>query len=733
MAEPEHIVDRDPEEPEDPRRAHVTLWQERILADKEHWKNQFKAMRDMQAFAKGRTQTKSDDEGSYVANITQRHLKQRVAELYAKDPRVTFRRRKRMHGKVWDGRAETLVAARDMMGQVNQLQQIAAQGPEEAAAAQIMGQQLDPEMVALAQQIILEADLAQQVNVYFDRVGRTLEIVYLHQVGEQSQRFKARMKQQVRRALTTGVGYVKIGYQRSMKMEPDIQRQHEDATNRLAQIRQLSADLHDDEIQPEDAETDSLISMLRDFERQPMMLVREGLTFNFPRSTAIIPDQRLEYLPTFAGCEYVTEEFMLTQAQIQQVYGVHVSSSAIAFEKTDSTGAEFRQQIFKPTGAEKSFTFYRVWQAWSKAEGLVYTLCEGHHEFLEEPREPDVYIEQFFPWFPIVTNAMDDDDDPFPISDVKLMMPMQEELNRGREGLREHRFAARPKTVTAAGMLTNPDKAKLQNHEANAIIELQSLAPGAKVDDLLQPYKGPPIDPNLYETGPVFQDILRVLGKQEANIGGVNNATATENSIAESSRLEAQGSESDDLDEVLTELARAGGAILLLNMSEETVKQIAGDGAIWPQVNRETVAEEIYLEAEAGSAGRPNQSADLQTLERVIPLAIQIPGVSPYFIARRLMRALDQNVEIEDALLPSSPSILALNGMVMNQQPFNSDGDSTQQFDNGAGAPAGDSLTNPAAQGPQGALNAPAPVGPLPGGRSVQSVIPSLPFGGQQG
>ena len=103
---------------------------------------------------------------------------------------------------------------------------------------------------------------------------------------------------------------------------------------------------------------------------------------------------------------------------------------------------------------------------------------------------------------------------------------------------------------------------------------------------------------------------------------------------------------------------------------------------------------------------------------------------SPYFLARRLIHALDVNAEIEDALLPSSPSILALNGMVMKQQPFDSGGDSTKKFDNGAGAATGDSLTNPAAQGAQGALNAPAPPGPLPGGRTPPAALPtSLPFG----
>ncbi|MDA4633054.1 hypothetical protein NZA98_18435, partial [Escherichia coli] len=177
---------------------------------------------------------------------------------------------------------------------------------------------------------------------------------------------------------------------------------------------------------------------------------------------------------------------------------------------------------------------------------------------------------------------------------------------------------------------------KLKDHPNNAIIELDGLAPGQKVDDLLQPFKGPPIDPNLYETNSVYEDSLRVTGMQEANLGGTAGATATESQIAESSRMTSLGSNIDDLDDLLTQLFRASGQILLLEMSEETAKQIAGQGAIWPTMSKSDVAQEIYLEVEAGSTGRPNKAQEIQNAERLVPLLMQIPGIDPEFMAREL-------------------------------------------------------------------------------------------------
>ena len=164
-------------------------------------------------------------------------------------------------------------------------------------------------------------------------------------------------------------------------------------------------------------------------------------------------------------------------------------------------------------------------------------------------------LERFYPWFALTFNECENEDHIFPASDVHLMRAQQMEYNRARQGLREHRVAARPKTLVSAGVLDEEDTQKLQNHPNNAVIELNGLQPGQDVKTVLQAWQGPGIDPNLYEINPIWEDVMRVTGIQEANVGPSSQGTATESQIAEASRQTSMGSNIDDLDDLLS---RAG-------------------------------------------------------------------------------------------------------------------------------------------------------------------------------
>jgi hypothetical protein len=188
--------------------------------------------------------------------------------------------------------------------------------------------------------------------------------------------------------------------------------------------------------------------------------------------------------------------------------------------------------------------------------------------------------------------------------------------------------------------------------------------------------------------------MLRVAGDQQADLGPTSGATATESNIAAQARATSTGSEIDDIDDTLSSLAQSAGQILLLNVSEETVKKIVGPGAIWPQLTRGEVAQQMYLDIEAGSSGRPNQAQELQNFERLAPILMQIPGVTPNFLAKEAINRLDDTIDLEDAVADGTPSIIAQNGV----QPGASQGPPGSQ--------------PPAAQGPLGASNAPAPPSP---------------------
>jgi hypothetical protein len=279
---------------------------------------------------------------------------------------------------------------------------------------------------------------------------------------------------------------------------------------------------------------------------------------------------------------------------------------------------------------------------------------------------------------------------------------MQKEYNTARQGLREHRHATRPGYVAVEGSLEDEDKAALQTHPANAVVMLKSLLPNQKIEELIAAMPKIPIDPTVYDVNPAFDDIMRTAGSQEANLGGTSGDTATEASIAEGSRQTSSQSNVDDLDDFLTSIARATGQIMLINMGRDQVEKIVGPGAVWPEFTKQEIAEEMFLEVQAGSSGRPNKQLEVANFERIAPLLMQIPGVRPQFLAKESLKRLDDNLTLEDMFLDGLPSVIALNSMA-----------NAPAGPSAAGAPDGAASAgtpqDPNAQGAEGAQNAPNP------------------------
>jgi hypothetical protein len=551
----------------------------------------------------------------------------------------------------------------------------------------------DPVAVQEAQAVIADAKQAKQQLDLTNKIARTLELLYEYEVSEQQQPFKSMMKMVVRRAATAGVGWVKLGFQRVMGKNPDYDSRIADIQQRLSTLERISADIADGETEVDSAEAEQLQLLLTDMQMDMEIVVREGLIFSYPKSTAIIPDPRCVQLRDFLGCDWVAEEFMLTPNEIQETYGVDVGKDFIAYNRID-TGTDYeRARAIWATGnftddaqiSDGDSESALVWEVYNRKDGLVYTICDGYKDFLRRPAQPEFYTDRFWPWFLVAFNECDGK--VYPPSDVSLMRPMQLELNRSRQGLREHRLANRPKIVYAEGLLSEDDLDALRNHPVNALISISGLQPSQNVDQVLQPLKGVPLDPNLYQTQSIFEDMMRAVGTQEANLGATSGNTATETNLAQASRASALGSAVDDIDETLTALARAAGQILLLNVSEETVKSIVGPGAMWPTLTKAEVSKELMLEIEAGSSGRPNQAQELQNYERLAPILMQIPGINPVVLAKEAIKRLDDRIDVEAAVSEGMPSIQSLNG----------GGGGMPQM--GAPGPMGP----PQAQGPQGA------------------------------
>ncbi len=672
--EPQSTITRETPDPDPARAALVTSWTGRVREARDYWHaGAFKRMIEDQRFAAGNqwgsTETAADHamfnenkNDRYVANITLRHIQQRTASIYGKNPKVVARRKERLLNTIWDGSSQTL---------------------QTAMQALQMGMP-DPQALMILQ----DAQNTLMQNQQLDRMAKTLELMFEHEIDEQSQPFKVAMKATVRRALTTAVGYVKLGFERVMARQPDIDRRIEATEQRLSALERLSADFADGEIDPNSAEAEELRLILQELMASEQTVVREGLALNYPDSTSIIPDPEMKQLRGFIGAGWVAEEYFLTADRIKEVYQKDVSTAAPGHDKENGARSFFKnsQGQYNPqddSHTDKAKSYHAVWEVYDRATGMVFVVCEGYGDFLQEPAAPDVYLERFYPWFPFVVNEVYDDESVIPPSDVRLMRDMQQELNRNRQGLREHRVAARPKTYVRDGVLSEDEADNVTNARAHSIVKLQGLQPNEKVADVLQAHTGPNINPALYDPSPIFEDYLRTTGNQEANLGGTSGATATESAIAEGSRSTSNSSTVDDLDEFLTEFTRAAGQVLLMECSVEKVKEVVGPGAVWPDLDRTSVTQELNLEVEAASTGRPNKAQEIQNAQAVFPLLMQTPGVSPEWTAKELIRRMDDRLDITDAFQAGIPSIQMMNRM--NQMAPGGANDPNQQ-----GAEGGD-------------------------------------------
>jgi hypothetical protein len=725
-ANDQKYMQRDQPQPDEGRRKFVEDWIKRVKDSREFFDPDFKRMRDNMAFTEGAqwpdyVRDKHVRDDRYVANISLRHVQQRTAELYPNNPTMKAKRTEKIVAKTWDGSSMALVQAEQ---QVQQSMMVGMMPPLEAMS------------------ILQDAQQVKQFDDMMDRVGKTLELFYDYNIREQTHSFKNGMKTTVRRAIITGVGYVKLGFQRAMKMRPEIEARISDMSERLANVERLAADMSDNEFQPDSAEAESLKIALQTLMQEQQLIVREGLSFNYPDSTALIPDRKCRSLKTFVGADWVAEEFILSLDEIKEVYMIDVGSSYIAYDdkgpisssKSGGSSRSYQAGGDKKSDCEECAC---VWEIYSRKDGTVYVACDGYPDFLQEPGPPETETERFWPWFAFVMNEGYDEKKLFPQSDIDLIRDMQLELNRARQGLREHRRANRPKTAVAAGMLEEADLEKLRTHPANALLELNALSPGQKIEDVLQPVKMPPIDPAVYDTAQTFEDVLRVLGSDQADQGTTSQATATEVSVAQFSQNTDTSSVVDDLNDMMTEMAIAASQILLLNVQPETVTKVVGPGAVWPQLDPQTIAENVWLEVNTGANGPPNRQQDVQMLVQLVPLLQRVPGISPEWMARELIRRMGDDIDLTDAFAEGLPSMEALNQLMSRPQlppgqPGEASGGGPRGAGKGAPRPPGPGQ-DPGAQGPQGAAPGGPPPGapPGPGGQGYRP--PALQYFGNNG
>ncbi len=635
------------------RYALVKEWQEKIHKAKKKYSEDFDRMRKNMDFVYG-LQHPGQKKLIYeknVINLTLRAVNQGVASLYAKDPKVTAKRRPRFDFAIWDGNMESIMTA-----------------VQQAGMMQMSGMMPPPEVMALLQ----DYQEGKQKQKLIEKVGKTLEMVYQYQTDTASPCYKTQMKQLVRRIRVCGVGYQKITFCRDYESENPTNTPRLDSQNRIKEAKRLLEKMQEGKVDDNSPEVEQLKNLVDSLQPEPMdsevTRVKERIDFDFPQATAVIPDPNTRSLKGWVGTHWITEEFCYPLDFVNAFYEVKIQPDDL--KAYDPLGQPIPTSTPEGDQAKDKKRKVRVWVTRDIDTKSEFTMVEGYKDFIVQPEQVDS-IDGFWNIFPYTFNDIEVEEGCsaaiFPPSDVDLMRSTQRDWNDCRYKLKRHRRANGPRYLYPDGSIDEEDLDRLESSEDQGFVKLKSLAPGAEPSKIVQALQTVDIKSELYDTEPQREDMLLVTGQQEANIGPAQpNVTATIGAIAEQSRMNVTASDSDGFDDTMTEAAKFTGKLLLRNMSKETVIEITGNG-VWPETDKQMFLNEIELEIVAASSGRPNKAVEINNWSKIVPLILQAATLPPQAqptmqaVIRETLKRDDERIEPSDffplpmPMLPTQP------------------------------------------------------------------------------
>jgi hypothetical protein len=517
-----------------------------------------------------------------------------------------------------------------------------------------------PEVAAL----LMDVQQGMQRRMLINKVAKTWEYVYQYQMDSQSPAFKTQMKQLVRRVRVCGVGYIRPHFCRDYENDLTQSETKSVLPERVKLARGILEKLQEGKIEATSAEVEKLKQLVAslgvdklDYEA---VALREHLIFDFPRATSIIPDPSTRSLKGLVGCRWIAEEQFLPLDYVNACFEKDIKTTTDGL-KTYSQDNKVDEGSPGPEGekddkAKKKVCLWIVTDLDTKSEFII---CEGYKDYILEPETVSPCTKNFWNLVPVTFNDIEVEEGCkatiFPPSDVDLVFSAQKEWNRTRQALRRHRTANGPKYMYPDGALDDDDLDRLATAEDQEMVKLKGIQPGVEPSKVFQPFPSVEVNPNLYDTKPLAEDALLATGQQEANLGPAQpNVTATGVSVAEQSRNTVAASDVDGLDDSLTAVAQCGGEMLFREMSIDTVKKIAGPGAVWPLENKEDFLNELELEVVAASSGRPNQTVEINNWKQIAPLLMQA-GANPQAVIRETVKRFDDRLEPEEFFPPPIP------------------------------------------------------------------------------
>lgn len=571
-----------PREPDAQEKALVQRWLKRIKKkrDSKAFRAHMKAVREGRQMVYGKTDT-TDSNGTAAgetgpkANLLLAKIQGAEQRVYAKNPQI-------------------VVTPEEQVEPIDK--------PESDQA-----EMLDP---LAAQAHDAQEDMAEAEKQMIGQFCRTAEVL-LGRAFVKEGRLKERAKTAVRRAFTSRVAWAKVTYSRDKQRDPLIANRLKDSQDNMqrleAQLRRLRSPERVADVEAEIAQAQQLMASLQE---QAEVTINEGLVIDIldPTAVCVLKENRQDFADYIQAPAIVHSE-LYTADEMETAFGL--------------SGKEMEQLVkYRRDGDAcqpgDEDPLYMVHECWSQNDQTVYTLTDGLERWLRDPWVPKGQGERWYPFFALGFYLVDGHE--YPLSAPELLGQLQADYERTRQMQEEHRAESMPVYFTAGGQLGEEDLKTIANRKANSINPLVGWNPGVPFDQVVARFTAAQMDPRVYDTGPIRNDMEMVFGVSDAASGAVVDAkTATEAEIVQAQFGERVSAFVDTVEDWISEMAHYSLEVLLLELNEAQVKQICGEAAVWPEMSREDIYERVRAEVLAGTTSKPNKRMERETWMAFLP------------------------------------------------------------------------------------------------------------------
>lgn len=326
-----------------------------------------------------------------------------------------------------------------------------------------------------------------------------------------------------------------------------------------------------------------------------------------------------------------------------------ISGNYSSYDSTDPRRRADEASIDAPDLVE-------LWEFYDVMDGVMCIFATDSDEFLVKPASMPYH---FGHPFEMIRNY-EVPDIFYPIGDLEMLYPMQQELNKTRSDMLNYRVAYARKYLARRNAFAPGDEKKLASRKDGEIIWIED--DNLDLSNIVAPMPINNLDSNLFNwSSQIISDLQEVSGVSEYARGGSGSArTATEASLIQDAMNARSGEKLSLVEAFATGNARKLLKIMQQFMTGEDVARVVGEQGetMWLKYDRETIQGEYDFTVEAGSTQPNNETFRRQ---KAIAMANTLAGfvgmgvVDPTELAKHILQEGFAIRNPEKFILPPMP------------------------------------------------------------------------------